>query len=596
MENFNNRIKKKLKEAPSKPGVYIMKDSSGTIIYIGKAKNLKKRVSQYFIKSSAFKQKLLSKQIDSIEYILSKDETDALILENILIKKHKPPYNILLKDDKTYPYLSIDLNSEFPTLKITRKNIKSNGILNFGPFPAVGRLKKARKLLINIFMLRPCIKMKKKKCLYSQIGKCSGYCEFKEKDPEYNERVNELIELLKNKSIKKIMEFDKLMKKASSKMDYENAAYYRDLMFALRLLWDMSEVESIKGENTDYIGFRTIEEICFLMILSKRNHKVDKVSFYSVEKNPWDSSEEIMIGILLQYYSIHDDLPDRMYFLEHRELFSKIKHALYRISEKKIKELIRKNEQQKKHISFIKRNFEFRIKKFLSENKKSSLILKGIKEIMELKKYPNRIECYDISNLGGTLAVASMVTFLNGKPSKKDYRKFKIKTVKGQDDFSMLREIIRRRSEHPEWGIPDLLLIDGGLGQLNSVLKEDEAIIKMGIPDILSIAKKEELIFSKNHSKPIRMPHHDERLRLLVYLRDEAHRFAIGFQRSRRKSMLRSVLEEIPGFGKKRREKLLEYYPNIAELMKATVEEISNIPGISKKMAKKIFEGIRGKG
>lgn len=586
-------LKNKIRNFPQVPGVYIMRDASGTVIYIGKANNLKKRVSQYFYKDVSYKQRILQREIYDIEFIIVKDEFEALILENNLIKRFKPRYNILLKDGKTYPYLKIDLNSEYPTLIYTRELKKERDAKYYGPFPKATRLKVARDMLVNIFKLRPCYKMKKRVCLYFHIKKCSGCCENIIDKSVYLERVKELIEFLDDYSLEGIKELQNRMLEESKRLNFERAAVLRDLICVLRMLWGKSSLDDTSKYNIDYIGIESHKDYIYILIFSKRKGKINYYYFKSIQKSGWEMDKNIIQSFLLQYYDYSLEFPDYIYVYEkYLKILNVLVESLKRIHGITVRIIKRLNENQRKSVNLLNKNLNIRIEQFKNKLERKSEIIGKLKDILRLKNIPKRIEAYDISHLGGTLAVGSMVVFINGVPDKSRYRKFKIKSIKGIDDFGMLKEVVIRRFKHKDWDYPDLLVIDGGKGQLNAVL---DVLPPDFSGDIISIAKKEEIIFSNKLDLPIRLNKDNEVLRLIMHLRDEAHRFAITYNRKKRKEKLKSVLDDIKGLGPKKLKILREYYPDIDMIRRASTEELSKLPGFSIKLSERIINKINKK-
>ncbi|MDD2715574.1 MAG: excinuclease ABC subunit UvrC [Candidatus Wallbacteria bacterium] len=587
-----NRIEQILLNLPNDPGVYLMKNSEGSIIYIGKAKNLRNRVKQYFGENASSKQAMLARTIADLEFVLARNELEALILENNLIKQYKPQYNVMLKDDKTYPYLKVTIGEEFPALLKVRKILRDNSAY-FGPFPHARYLDKAREILLSCFGLRPCLKIGKKVCLYHHLKKCPGICEKKISSTEYRIRVDKLLSFLHNQSSEALRDYQERMELAKGGLNFEEAARYRDLIQVLRMLWGKSEVESLNLSDVDYFGWQREGDDFFILVQAKRKGKVIRYSFRRIKVQEWESDEEILPLALIEFYEKAPDFPGLIYFPQKTPIEPELLENLFQKQfELKVGIVKKAGEEHKKSGDLLLRNLRFRIDESHRMEDKTRASLTNTAEILSLSKIPERIEGYDISTLGGELSVASMVVFLNGRPDKQSYRKFKM-NLQGIDDFGMMREVLSRRLKHPEWPLPDLILIDGGRGQLNAAC---ESIADSGFSlEAISLAKREEEIYTGHLSYPLRLPRHHPVLRLLVRVRDEAHRFAVGFQRKRRQEKFKSVLDDIPGLGKKRKELVLDYFPNIAVLMEASPEELAGIPGISRNLAVRIIAAIRKK-
>lgn len=497
-------IKSKIKKIPETSGVYFFKDKNKKIIYIGKANSLKNRVSSYFSKTSKLMPKIknMVREIEDIEYIPTCSEVEAIILECKMIKKNNPYYNTQLKDDKSFPYIKITIEKDFPQIlfyRKTKQKIKKDKSIYFGPFVDSEATRIVIKLLRQIFKIRGCKKEHLKKediCLDYQLGLCSAPCAHMIDKIEYQKMVREACLFLSGKQKKLLKELYREMKRLSVHLNYERAAKVRDKI-------------------------RSIKEI----------FKDQKVNFYNKEKN----GEYVL---------------------------------------KKIEEL---------EVPGVRKG-------------KQAII--DLKEKLKLKMLPETIEAFDISNIQGKLSVGSMVVFKNGKPDKGNYRRYKIKTIKQADDYAMLQEVIKRRYERlisEKKEIPDLLLVDGGKGQLNAIKKVLE-LLNLNLP-IITIAKKEEEIFKPGVNKSIRLPSNSEALFLLQRIRDEAHRFAITYHRRiRNKELHNSKLDLIPGIGDKRKKLLLKNFKNIEEIKNASIKEISKVPGFGEKIANtiKIVLEVRG--
>ncbi|MDD5091208.1 MAG: excinuclease ABC subunit UvrC [Candidatus Wallbacteria bacterium] len=578
-----------ISDFPDSPGVYLMKDVSGTVIYIGKAKSLKKRVRQYFSSHVGYRQAMLVRRIAHIDFLLTRDEIEALVLENNLIKDLRPFFNVLLKDDKTYPSARIDMSAEFPVLEKVRR-ISRDGARYFGPFPISRNLDRAIEQLNASFGLRACVKIKKKPCLYRHLKKCPAPCGGFISREEYSLRVTRLVEFLSEFSLPALRELQDQMNTASSEQRFEEAAVLRDRINALRLLWGRSEAESFSGRDVDYIGWCVESGILFLLVLSRRRGKMLRQGFYQMEVQPWEEEDETAQRLLLGHYQRIGD-PPGLVCLGCGEAWDWMTGLLNVQFSGFSRVIQRPGPEHKSGLAMLMRNLRYKSSAFFRSRETREHQLEQAAELLGLSRIPRRIEGYDISTLGGELSVGAMVVFIDGAEARQAYRRFKIRLVQGVDDYAMLREVLRRRLSHMEWGEPDLLLIDGGRGQLSAAVEAWK-----GAPfscDVITLAKKNEEIHTLKHGKPIALPHDHPVLRLLVHVRDEAHRFAVGYQRLRRKEKLKSALDGIPGLGPKRRRLLQQYYPSHALLRSASAEELAKIPGFSSGLAQKIFDALQ---
>ena len=585
----------KIKEFPESPGVYLMhKDSE--IIYVGKAKNLKKRVSSYFNREhSDTKTRELVKKVEKIEYIICNSEIDALILENNLIKKHQPKYNILLKDEKTYPYVKITKET-FPKITIIRttKAFEEKNANYFGPFPqgVYGFM----KVLKKTFPIRDCNRDMERKydrpCLKYHMKLCLGPCVYKDIKEEYDETLKELRDFLKG-DIKEVLNFYKAkMEEASENMDFEKAISYRDKTRDLEKLKQSQVSELGKNIDEDIFVFNLEKLRLFICVLSVREGKIVGKSSFNQEIDEL-YKEELFINIVTEYYTKHP-LPKNLVFqgelIEHKELLDKWLKLKGSINTyfPKIKS------RKKELLDMALLNLDKDMEKYYASKRVVEEGLINLYKTLGLKKYPRRIECFDISNIQGADAVASMSVAIDGKAKNSEYRKFKIKTKSTPDDFAMMREVMNRRfSKLEEKDYPDLLLIDGGKGQLNSC---GEIIYNLGLYDkieLISIAKREEEIFKLGESEPYIFSRNDETLKILQRLRDEAHRFGITYHRKlRSKRIISSALDKVEGIGEKRKKELLKIFGSVEGIKKATFEELRKI--LPEKVVLLLQEHLKG--
>ena len=551
---MNDELKQTLKLLPSLPGCYIYFDKTGEVIYVGKAKILKRRVMSYFNrKHDSVKVNVLVSQIERLEYIITNTEVEALILESHLIKKYKPKYNVLLKDDKKYPYFLIT-DEDFPRITIVRKkNMNPEKGRYYGPYTDVRAMHATLDFLKKIFPLKQCKtpKFKDRPCLYYQIGRCMAPCQNKVTSEEYKNLVKQAELFLSGRQSELLKQIKEQMQKYSDSLQFEKAAKLRD---SYNDLIKTLEKQKVVYENTklneDIISFMSDEGIFVIVILMIREGRlIDKKDFvYEVEE---EDKTEFFATFFKEYYStLKLEYPDRIVSNELETIGEK---ALYEqwleiLAQKKVKISYGKSTQGKELLMLADKNA-----KVVLDNAKISKMSKirddfneigsYLAEKLNLKNFPHRMECYDISHIQGTNTVASMVTFINGLPKKSEYRKFKVKMTEGKpDDFLSMKEVLTRRLSHlgeAKWEKPDLMIIDGGKGQLSSVMEIIEGLGVKGI-DVVSLAKKHEEVFLPKQSKPVILPRNSSALFLFQRIRDEAHRFAITYHRQlRSKNMIK---------------------------------------------------------
>lgn len=581
-------------DIPEMPGVYLMKNNKNKIIYIGKAKNLKKRVLSYFSKDHKDeKTKKLVKNIESIETIVCNNEIDAFILENNLIKKNTPKYNIDLKDEKTYPYIKIS-KEIFPRISIIRTtrllNEKSGDY--FGPYPREAW--KLKETISRIFKIRDCKRDMKKlfnrPCLRYYINYCSGPCIYKDIHEEYNEKVEYAKNILKGKNKKIIKDLNDLIKISSEKMEFEKSIIYREQKREIEEVINNQITEYGKGIDEDAFLMQKDGEKVFVCVLNIREGKIlGKSSFILNLKEKIE--EDIFESVVREYYMIHP-IPFNIIFqneyVQHKGLLEqwlKIKKKKKVILNFPVNSGRRKDILNMGYLNLNRDIINYYNRKNIIEDSMLKLY-----ETLNLKNIPRKIECFDISNIQGKDAVASMSVSVEGKPIKKNYRKYKIKSKETPDDFQMVREVIYRRySKLKKEEFPDIILIDGGVGQLNSAGEILEKLNKLTISDLLSIAKKEELIYKYGEKKPYVFSKTDESLKMLIRVRDEAHRFGVTYHRKLRgKRIIKSELDQISGIGERRREKLLRHFGSVKRVKESNLEELVKI--IPRKIAEEILK------
>jgi len=598
-------IKEKLSTLPLTPGVYIMKDKFGNVIYIGKAKRLKNRVSQYFLnKNHTDKVKSMVNQVADFSYILTNSELDALVLETNLIKKHQPFYNILLKDGKNYPYIKVDANTDFPKLEVVRK-VKKDGAKYFGPYFGLN----AYDIVSAVnyaYPVRTCDKKIKannkmhRGCLNYSLGLCSAPCMCKITKNDYQALLPKVYEFLNGKDLAVYDIICKKMDQAVSIENFELAIKLRDLKFMLLKLREKTITALNNTSNIDIFGIAKSENFYVFSVLIVRQGKMMGVKNYHFD-NVFIDDEQMLLSFMTQYYSQNSVLPEKIFLPIDVDLDDALFKSLSNNLGKKIEVLVPTKGINKQLINqantnaqeYLDKNCELEIKK---KSKKID-ILNGIKEKLGLRNIPYRIEAYDISNISGTSSVCSMVVFINGSKASKHYRKFKIKEVVGPNDYESLKESITRRLNKLDSddisfsSMPNLILIDGGKGQINvcrDLIKSYNKDI-----DVISLAEKFEEIFVEDNSLSIKLDKDEDELKLLQKIRDEAHRFAVTFHKKlRKKKQVLSMLDEIEGLGKVKKENLMDKFKSVRRLKKASVDDLISVSGITPKLAAEIIKKL----
>lgn len=585
-------------DIPENPGVYLMKKNS-KVIYVGKAKNLKNRVSSYFNREhESEKTRELVKNIEDIEFIICNSELDALVLENNLIKKYTPKYNILLKDEKTYPYIRIS-KENFPNIKIIRttKALDTKSGLYFGPYPfGAWNLKKA---LVKIFKIRDCErdmnKIYPRPCLKYFMKMCPGPCTYKDIFLEYNGQVERVKNLLKGKEKEVIASLKKDMEKAAEDMRFEEAINLREQIKEVESAVVNQVTEYGKELDEDIFLMQKEGEKVFICVLNVRDGKIlGKISTHIDLKDKIEGNLEE--NIVTAFYSKHL-IPKSIVFQEKMEdKLNLVREILELQRGKKVEFHFPKIKSRRKELLEMgELNISRDIESYF---KKKSVVEEGLYKIyteLSLKKYPRKIECFDISNIQGKDAVASMSVSVEGRASKKDYRKFKITCKDTPDDFAMMREVITRRySKLPEHEFPDIVLIDGGLGQINAAGEVFKEIGKDGIAELLSLAKRDEEIYKYGESVPYSFPKEWEALKIFQRVRDEAHRFGITYHRKlRSKRVISSELDKVEGVGTKRREVLLKEFGSVKKILEEDVESLARF--VPRKVAENILDTLKNK-
>ncbi len=604
-------LEEKLQNLPDSPGVYLMKDAKGHVIYIGKALSLWNRVRSYFQKGAkGEKTEMLVRQIADLETIMTHTELEALILEANLIKKHHPRYNIILRDDKNYPYLRFDLKAEYPRLDVVR-GLKKDGALYYGPYVPAGGMWELLSLVRRTFPLATCKKEFKKDrperpCVQHQIGRCMAPCSGEVDKEAYLDMVGQVRLFLEGKNRDLLDLLKQRMAEASEKMEYERAAELRDRIAKIEGAFEKQKIISPGFENQDVIGMASEGGHADIQALFIRNGMLLGRKDFTIPDVHGMTDEEVLTDFLRQFYAkemivpaevlLPFDVPDRGLF----EVWLTEKRGA------KVEVLVPQRGRKRELVQMASDNARQSLREHLLSRKSKERVLLRLQEELGLRNLPRRIEAFDISNIQGTEAVASMVSFENNLPDKRNYKRFKIKSVSGQDDFASMAEVIRRRyTKAKEEGIlPDLILIDGGKGQLNAGL---EVLRELGIdgPDVIGLAKARsgeegsdrefERVFLPGVDEPVILEPTSQTTHLVARARDEAHRFAIAYHRKlREKRAIKSELDDIPGIGEVRKKALLRHFGSLEKIKQATVEDISKVKGMSKKAAKEIARFYHG--
>jgi excinuclease ABC subunit C len=588
---------KELKESvrifPHSPGVYLMRNEKDTILYIGKAKDLRKRVLSYFTSGRDLKTQVLVKKIHRIEFIVTGNNYEALILENNLIKKWSPRYNINLKDGKSYPVIRIT-NEDFPRIFKTRRIIQ-DGSEYFGPFADVGKLDQFLELIEKLFPLRKCrgpLRKRYSPCLYYHIGRCNAPCAGKIDKEEYQKLVAKVRKMLSGDTGEIENQLKKEMRTASEKMQFERAAEVRDTLLALESVHTNQQVEDFNLEKRDYAACAMREHICTISVFQMREGKLIGRELFRAET--FGNETDVLADFALQYYRETEDVPDYLYVSHDADT-----ELLQGYFDKELAANMQAvKPEDGKHYRILKMALENAVMDVDKrvKNRENLTGLEALKDDLGLKILPRRIEGFDIAQLSGKYPVASLISFYNGVPDKKNYRRFHIKTLEGRiDDYEAIREAVARRyTRIVNEGLeePDLILIDGGKGQVNAAREILDSLGMHSVP-VFGLAKEFEEIHFADKDKPLRLPAGSEGLKILQGVRDETHRFATTFNKQlRAKDTGFSLLESIAGIGEVRSRKLMQSFGSLEAIASAASKEISEKCGLSEKTAKLLLKEL----
>jgi excinuclease ABC subunit C len=601
-------IREQLNRMPHRPGVYLMRDAGKTILYVGKANDLHNRVRSYFVASPQLPEKTarLVAEIADIDFFIATSEQEALILENNLIKQYHPRFNVRLKDDKTFPYLKINITEEWPTISITRR-MEQDGSRYFGPFASPRSVKQTLRIIQRIFPVRNCNKIIKGKarppCLEYHMGRCLGPCAGTVSRQEYARAIREVILFLEGKQDRVVREFTAQMEKAASAMDYEKAARLRDRIKAIHNVIEGEKIAAVIRGDEDVIAFVQEGDQAFVQLLFIRRSKLTGREGFLLQGTRQEEPPQIITSFVKQYYASSPQIPPLLLLQHPVEDKAVIREWLKSRRGGTVDIQVPRQGNKKQLVDIAAENArqgleQLKIKE-ITTGKSTDIALAEIEKELRLPGPPLRLEAYDISNIQGSSAVGSMVVFEKGRPRPAHYRRFKIRTIEGANDYAMLQEVLRRRFKRssPDSAkagdafsiLPDLILIDGGKGQLNSAL----AVMKEvgGKTPLASLAKENEEIFLPGRKGPLVLPKTSPGLQLLQRLRDEAHRFAVGyFTTVHRRQTFASALDGIPGVGPRRKSALLRQFGSVQRIREASLEELVAATGLNRKQAARIKE------
>ncbi len=609
-------LETKLNNLPDKPGVYIMKDKNGKVIYIGKAVSLKNRVRQYFRAAGhTGKVGAMVSNVADFEYILTDTEVEALILECNLIKKHRPKYNILLRDDKHYPFIQVTTGEEYPRVLMTRK-IKRDNHRYFGPYTSARAVRDTIELIKRIFPIRSCNRTIQegqktgRPCLNYFIGQCWGPCQGNVSKEEYRKVINDVCRFLEGKQEDVLKDFRAQMAEAAENLQFEKAAALRDKIQAVEKILESQKIMSTSMEDQDIMAFYQEANQTAIQIFFVRSGKLISAEHHVLEDTDGMERKEVVSAYIKQFYANSAFIPKEILVPDNIDDRQAVEKWLSSIKRSRVYIRCPQRGEKYKLIKLAEKNAREGLmtynRKAEREYARTTGAVQELQEALNLADRPIRMEAYDISNTQGTHSVASMVVFVDGRPAKKEYRRFRIKSVQGPNDYASMAEVIERRfkrgleerrklkEEGKDYSMgkfssfPDLIIIDGGKGQLGAALS---SMAKLDIDYIPTFGLAEELneLYSKENSEPVTLPKNSNALHLLQRIRDEAHRFAISYHRSLRdKNNLHSVLLDIPGIGQKRMKKLIKEFSSIEGIKKASLEQLAAVEGMNRKAAEEL--------
>lgn len=599
-------LREQLKKVPDKIGVYLFKDAKGRVLYIGKARSLRKRMSSYFQKAHVESPKIqvMVDKVADFDFFVTDNEVEALILENNLIKRYRPPYNTDLRDDKSYPYLAITYEDEFPRVYVTRE-LHRKGTRYFGPYTKVYALRKTLDTLRSIFPIRTYTKARPTRPVRSPYldyhikwGFAPGTAAIGRKT--YRKVISHVIDFLEGRDRSLVDDLEKEMKRAANNLDFERAARLRDRIQAARYMLEGQKVVSLTRKYRDVIGMVEEGDEVYARVLFIRGGRLIGSRGYTLDREQVEG--DALTTFVKLFYAEAETIPPEVLLPKAIAEKSLIESWLMEKRGGKVSLVLPVRGEKKELVEMAMTNakysYEFYKIRGKEKAEKAAWLLAELKRDLNLSSMPHRIECFDISTLRGHETVGSMVVFEDGEPKRSDYRKFRIRRVEGQDDFASMVEVLKRRLRHliepiPEERFaarPDLLVVDGGKPQLSAALKAMHDLGIKGIP-VIALAKREEEIYAPGWSEPLALSMDAPSLNLIRHLRDEAHRFAIGYHRGlREKAMVASVFDEIPGVGEERKRLLLKHFGSPDAISRATIDQLKSVPHLPDKLAEIIYK------
>jgi excinuclease ABC subunit C len=605
-------LQEKLASLPSGPGVYLMKDAMGHILYVGKARDLRKRVSSYFKKSghSDLKTSALIEKIAGLDTILTHTEKEALILESNLIKRHHPRFNVILKDDKRYPCLRLDINSPYPNLTVARK-LQKDGALYFGPFASARAVRETLKFVHQTFRLRKCkgraLRRRERPCLNYQMKLCLGPCSRSVSPAEYSAAVHEVILFLKGRMPELVKRVKEQMAAAAAGQDFEAAAAHRDRLFAIQRTLEKQVATTVDLMDRDVVGMARKGRAALVMVFFVRGgFLLGHRPFYFPETLV--SDREMVSSFVKQYYEDGHFVPKEILLPVAPDDQALLEEWLAEVKGEKVHIIMPQRGEKARLLEMATQNAEKSLEDNLDAALDAEKMLDRVQKRLHLRKRPERIECFDLSNIAGAEGVGAMVVFEKSQPAPKAYRKYRIRTAPGQDDYAMLSEVLTRRYKEGDGKQPlpdpDLVMVDGGKGQLNMAVSVLKGLGRYGSFELIGIAKKdpergetEDKIYKPGRKNPLNLKKDSKVLLFLQRVRDEAHRYVIAYHRKRRMmTYRRSVLEHVPGIGSRRRAQLLKHFGSLQRIKDAPLEALCAVPGMSRQAARTLFETLREPG
>ncbi|HID86164.1 MAG TPA: excinuclease ABC subunit UvrC [Anaerolineae bacterium] len=610
-----SQLKEQLNALPARPGVYLMKDERGKILYVGKAVNLRNRVRSYFHASASHTPKIqrLVKRIAEVDFIVTDSELEALILECNLIKRHRPRYNVRFKDDKRYPYIKVTWQEEFPKVFITRR-MERDGARYFGPFTAAWAVHETLHTLRRIFPYLTCNRKitgtDRRACLYWDIGLCMAPCIGASSKEEYRAMMDQLCRFLEGRADEIVADLQSQMREAAEGLEFERAATLRDKIRAIERVIERQKIVSVALGDQDVIALARADGQACVQVFFVRHGKLIGREYFVLEGAEGEETRAVMTSFVKQFYDEAAYVPPEILLQSEVDEAQVIEAWLRERRGGRVTLRVPRRGRKRELVEMAAENAAETLAalraQWRADTHRQEEALADLQTYLGLSEPPARIECYDVSNIQGTAATGSMVVFVNGVPRKGDYRRFKIRTVQGADDYAMLQEVLRRRFKRAKaaeelkgsrgtqaWTLlPDLVVVDGGKGQLSAAR---EVMRELGVDQIptVGLAKEREEVFVPGRSEPIPLPRDSQGLYLLQRIRDEAHRFAVTYHRGlREKRGLASLLEEIPGIGPKRRQALLKHFGSLEAIRAATVEELAAVPGMTRKVAERVLTSV----